>query len=78
MTVSQTASPPPASEPHLAPTTTVENKKRKSRFESNPPDFGEDPSGKLQPPSANKWDMFAEADTPVDKYNASVTSKYYY
>lgn len=65
LTVSQTASPPEQQ------TVIIDTKKRKSRFESNPDPGDPSPSKHqqpLQPP--NKWDMFAEADTPVDKYNS--------
>ncbi|XP_066908405.1 serine/threonine-protein kinase PRP4 homolog isoform X2 [Halyomorpha halys] len=63
--------------PDVVPISVETNRKRKSRFEveviePTPAKIPaqQQPSQQAQQQQPNKWDMFAEADTPVDKYNS--------
>ncbi|CAH1390370.1 unnamed protein product [Nezara viridula] len=62
--------------PDTVPVSVETNRKRKSRFEVEAIEPTPSKLSTQQQPSQqaqqqpNKWDMFAEADTPVDKYNS--------
>lgn len=66
--------------PESVPISVETSRKRKSRFEVEAIEPSPAKLPAQQQPSQqtqqqpNKWDMFAEADTPVDKYNVSILS----